>query len=482
MSIDGIVRNLGSTALVVSVAIAAVLVLRVPMRRAFGASIAYAVWMAVPLALLAALLPSGWRPALPAGLVLDMPSVLVGAPQAQLSAGSGGLPASGHAAVWWLAVWLAGAVASAAVLWRQQRRYRRSLGRLRAGEGGVLVAEHALHGPLVLGAWRPQVVVPMDFAARYPPPQAQLVLAHERLHIARGDTRSNLLLAALRCVYWFNPLLHWAATRFRLDQELACDAAVLARHPGARRHYAEAMLQTQLDALALPVGCHWQAGSVLCQRIALLRRPAVRGWRRRLGIAAVTLAALSGSAMALALPIGTGATGVARDLVGSEVDGTSARPAQQVSVVAVRTGARPAKVIDMPPPKYPDEAVRAGVSGKLVLLVDVDVHGTPSGVRVLDHGSGSAALDAAAVTAAWKWRFSPAIAHGRAVASRLKIPVAFDVEMYPEDAPAGVADAANYRWFRLGEEAGDTSASLCDKVLSGKGGAAPLCGMARTVQ
>ncbi len=479
MSIDGIVRDLGSTALVVSVAIAAVLALRVPMRRAFGASIAYALWIAVPLALLAALLPSGWRPALPAGLALDMPAVLVGVPRAQMSVGDG-VSASGHAAVWLLSLWLAGALASAAVLWRQQRRYRRSLGRLRPGKDGVLVAEHALHGPLVLGAWRPQVVVPMDFAARYPPPQAQLVLAHERMHIARGDTRSNLLLAVLRCVYWFNPLLHWAATRFRLDQELACDAAVLVRHPGTRRHYAEAMLQTQLDALALPVGCHWQAGSVLCQRIALLRRPAVRGWRRRLGLAAVTLAALSGSAVVLALPTAAPVGGMARDLVASEMEIAPAPAPQRGSANARAT--RPAKMIDLTPPKYPEEAVRAGISGKVMLLVELDARGRPSDVRVLDHGSGSAVLDAAAVSAAWKWRFSPATEHGRPVPSRMKIPVAFDVEMDPVTAPAGVAEAADYRWYRLGEGAGDAVASLCDKTFAGIGGAAPLCGMARTVR
>ncbi|MCW0387866.1 hypothetical protein NB722_002405 [Xanthomonas sacchari] len=477
MSIDGIVRDLGSTALVVSVAIAAVLALRVPMRRAFGAGIAYALWIAVPLALLAALLPSGWRPALPAGLALDMPAVLVGVARAQMSVGDG-VSASGHATVWLLSLWLAGALASAAVLWRQQRRYRRSLGRLQPGEDGVLVAEHALHGPLVLGAWRPQVVVPMDFAARYPPPQAHLVLAHERMHIARGDTRSNLLLAVLRCVYWFNPLLHWAATRFRLDQELACDAAVLVRHPGTRRHYAEAMLQTQLDALALPVGCHWQAGSVLCQRIALLRRPAVRGWRRRLGLAAVTLAALSGSAVVLALPTAAPVGGMARDLVASEMESA---PAPQRGAANARA-TRPAKMIDLTPPKYPQEAVRAGISGKVMLLVELDVHGRPSDVRVLDHGSGIAVLDAAAVSAAWKWRFSPAIQHGHAVASRLQIPVMFDVEMDPVAAPAGVAEAADYRWYRLGEGAGDAVASLCDKTFAGTGGGAPLCGMARTVR
>ncbi|MCW0391835.1 TonB family protein [Xanthomonas sacchari] len=477
MSIDGIVRDLGSTALVVSVAIAAVLALRVPMRRAFGAGIAYALWIAVPLALLAALLPSGWRPALPASLALDMPAVLVGVTRAQMSVGDG-VSASGQATVWLLSLWLAGALASATVLWRQQRRYRRSLGRLQPGEDGVLVAEHALHGPLVLGAWRPQVVVPMDFAARYPPPQAQLVLAHERMHIARGDTRSNLLLAVLRCVYWFNPLLHWAATRFRLDQELACDAAVLVRHPGTRRHYAEAMLQTQLDALALPVGCHWQAGSVLSQRIALLRRPAVRGWRRRLGLAAVTLAALSGSAMALALPTAAPVGGMARDLVASEMESA---PAPQRGAANARA-TRPAKMIDLTPPKYPEEAVRAGISGKVMLLVELDAHGRPSDVRVLDHGSGSAVLDAAAVSAAWKWRFSPATEHGRPVPSRMKIPVAFDVEMDPVAAPAGVAEAADYRWYRLDEGAGDAVASLCDKTFAGTSGAAPLCGMARTVR
>ncbi|MDQ1092182.1 TonB family protein [Xanthomonas sacchari] len=479
MSIDGIVRDLGSTTLVVSVAIVAVLVVRVPMRRAFGASIAYALWAAVPLALLVALLPSGWRPSLPAGLVWDMPAVLVGVPRTQISA-DGGAPANGHATLWLLTVWLAGALASAAVLWRQQRRYRRSLGRLRPGAEGVLVAEHALHGPLVLGAWRPQVVVPTDFAAHYPTPQAQLVLAHERMHIARGDTRSNLLLAALRCVYWFNPLLHWAATRFRLDQELACDAAVLARHPNARRHYAEAMLQTQLDALALPVGCHWQAGSVLRQRIALLRRPAVRGWRRRLGIAVVTLAALSGSAGVLALPTAAPVGGMARALVASERDSAPAPAPQRGAATARAT--RPAKMIVMTPPTYPEAAVRAGISGKVMLLVELDAHGTPSGVRVLDHGSGSAALDAAAVSAAWKWRFSPATEHGRPVPSRMRIPVAFDVEMDPVAAPAGVAEAADYRWYRLGEGAGDAVASLCDKTFPGTGGAAPLCGMVGTVR
>src|SRR3546814_10618324 len=74
-------------------------------------------------------------------------------------------------------------------------------------------------------------------------------------------------MAALRCVYWFNPLLWIAADRFRRDQELACDATVVARHPHARRAYGEAMVKTQLSAMPAPLACHWFGGHPLKERI-----------------------------------------------------------------------------------------------------------------------------------------------------------------------------------------------------------------------
>jgi bla regulator protein blaR1 len=123
------------------------------------------------------------------------------------------------------------------------------------------------------------------------------VVAHERTHVLRGDVRANLAVAALRCLHWFNPLLHAAATRFRLDQELACDATVLAHHPHARRAYADAMLNTQLAVPGLPVGCHWQSSQSLKERILMLKQPQPGAWRRRVG-AVVLCAVLAGSSYA----------------------------------------------------------------------------------------------------------------------------------------------------------------------------------------
>ncbi|MFC6841907.1 TonB family protein [Xanthomonas theicola] len=457
MSVEPFAAGVWATALSGSAAIAAVLPLRAPLRRLFGAGIAYALWSAVPLAMLA------WRCA-PGAVGAGDAAGLVGVAQGMDGAAAAMSMADDPVALWMAALWMLGAAAMAATLWRQQRRYRRSLGRLSQGADDVLYAQHALHGPLVLGAWRPRVVVPMDFAPRYRAAQSELVLARECMHIARGDTRCNLLLAALRCVHWFDPLLHWAAARFRFDQELACDAAVLARHPGSRRSYAEAMLQTQLDAIALPVGCHWQAGRTLRHRIGMLQRPAVRGRRRRAGIVLATTTAVCGGVAAWPLqPLQASA------LAGSDIapalstaqarnTGPLAGTASALGVapaggqkrlpmaIAAAAGAASASAkrattsatsLFMPPPAYPPDALREGVSGKLALLVSVDEAGTASDVQLLGHGSGNAALDQSAITTARQWRFVPAREHGRAVASRLKIPVTFESGIEPVDAPPG---------------------------------------------
>ena len=61
----------------------------------------------------------------------------------------------------------------------------------------------------------------------------------------------------------------------RLDQELACDAAVLRRRPHDRALYARTLLKTQLDAQCLPLGCRWPARGLhpLEVRVGLLKAP-----------------------------------------------------------------------------------------------------------------------------------------------------------------------------------------------------------------
>lgn len=258
--------------LVVAVTVALVMALRLPVRRLFGARVAYGLWSLVPLASLGLLLPARVvTVAVPtasrsAQMIFEPGSAAAGAP-----AGPALLPLA-------VALWLAGALFSLGYLvWRQAAFSR--------------AAREGLAGPAVIGLLRPRIVTPFDFSRRYTPREQVVVLAHEATHIQRRDTLANALVALAACVNWFNPAMYVLARYLRIDQEFACDAQVMADHPTARRSYAEAMLKTQLAARALPLGCYWPAQSPhpLAQRIRLLARRDPGRRRRRAGTVLVAL-------------------------------------------------------------------------------------------------------------------------------------------------------------------------------------------------
>ena len=248
--------------LYITVALLACLFLRRPLRAWLGATAAYAIWASAPLAVVAAALPG--RPTSAALLKLPAPVAMP-------------LPLTMHGGEYGctqflLAAWLAGASVMAVVLWWRQQRFVRSMGPLHAFDNVLWIATHDVGLPAALGIWRPRIVVPMDFNARYTAGERALILTHERLHLRRGDLHANLLAALLLCIAWFNPLMHLAWRAFRLDQELACDAAVLARYPSKRGSYATTMLKCQLGRGWTPLACHWMSSHPLTQRIWMARR------------------------------------------------------------------------------------------------------------------------------------------------------------------------------------------------------------------
>lgn len=220
-----------------SLAILVLLVLRRPLRRWLGASLAYQAWLLVPIVAAASLLPGRAGPALQ--------SVQVLRPAQALAAHITTPPQSGQADAL-LVAWACGAAAMALWFVLGQRAFLRKAGPL-ARLGAVYVSAGGA-GPASVGLFRPRIVVPHDFATRYSPSAQALIIAHEQVHIDRGDAGANLAAALFQCLFWFDPLVHLGARCFRQDQELACDAAVMQRHPHQRRAYAEALLTSHTGA------------------------------------------------------------------------------------------------------------------------------------------------------------------------------------------------------------------------------------------
>lgn len=271
--------------LAMGVAALLVLAARSPLRRTFGQVAAYGLWAMIPLAGLAVMAP---RPA----IAVEMTPAVLGA--AWDAARRDIAPSGRMTDLALMTVWLAGAGVTAAVLLARQARFVRALGRLERREDGSLRAEWAGIGPAVVGALRPRIVTPADFETRFAPEERAVILMHEGIHLARGDAAVNALAAGLTCLCWFNPLIHLATRWLRVDQELACDAAVLAQRPTARKLYAETLLKTQLAGQALPLGCYWPSAAdhPLKSRIAMLSSPVPGPGRRVAGVALVAAASL----------------------------------------------------------------------------------------------------------------------------------------------------------------------------------------------
>lgn len=69
-------------------------------------------------------------------------------------------------------------------------------------------------------------------------------LRHEITHLKRGDHLVCLLLALLRAVYWFNPVVWLAAKLIKTDMEIACDnAAIRPMDKSEKGRYVETVLE-----------------------------------------------------------------------------------------------------------------------------------------------------------------------------------------------------------------------------------------------
>lgn len=289
-----------STFPAVSALMLAVLLLRRPVARWFGANWAYSLWL-VPA--LRVLVP-------PLGLIkpdIDLPAAAQFIPAA--AGGTALLPAAAGPGQWvpfLLAMWAGGAVIFLILQWLG---YRAFLRRLDASSrparppryGGILTfVSDAVEGPLALGLRLRRIVIPADFSRRYNEAERRLAMEHELTHHRRGDLWCNMAAMLLLAANWFNPLAWIAYRAYRADQELACDAAVAARASAAERcAYATALVKSA-SASGLIAACSMSQAAVLKRRLRMMRLHRVSGARSAGGLAAV--GALSLAAFALGSP------------------------------------------------------------------------------------------------------------------------------------------------------------------------------------
>jgi beta-lactamase regulating signal transducer with metallopeptidase domain len=252
-----------------------------------GAIATLRLWWVLPLAILSALIPKVQQvvisEAATTSAVTMRTAIEVVAPEATWS--------------WqalFVVVWLIGVACYAGWLIVAQWRFEKAVAwRKRFG------ISPAGTSPAMLGILQPRLVLPRDFQQCYSRAERRLILQHERTHVERGDSITNLAMAVLTASQWWNPLVILASRALSRDQERACDASVIHRNPNQLRTYADALSKTVLRPSShLPLVCQWQSFHPTVERIAMLKRH--RDRHARLNLAATIIAC----AAALASVIG----------------------------------------------------------------------------------------------------------------------------------------------------------------------------------
>lgn len=305
-----------------AIAVVAVLIVRAVFRRRLPARWRYALWIAVPVAMLLPRLPqtpvgvSRYTDSEVVRYVLAFDAATDSAPVTPAPKSTITVPSRSHRFTWQEVggmIWVTGAVLLV-VFWvgihrRTLRRIRKSAQAPQpdvielAGECGEVIGLHrmpkivaspAIPSPAVTGLFRPQLLLPVDLSERFTQEELRLMLLHELAHIRRGDLLMNYFATAQLALHWFNPFLWLAASCMRTDRESACDASVLGSSGTDQREaYGDTLLKLQAELSAghgFPafVGIFENTRRIRDRliRIATFRRGGA-AW----GLAAITIAA-----------------------------------------------------------------------------------------------------------------------------------------------------------------------------------------------
>jgi TonB family protein len=247
--------------------------------------------------------------------------------------------------------------------------------------------------------------------------------------VRRKDALVQFLAYAVCGIFWFNPMVWYAAYRLRIERERACDDYVLSLGTDAA-DYADHLVQIvrSLRARRSALGALQMArASQIESRVVSI----LDGRARRLSLSKAGMLAASLSAAVLTFSVAAIGVTAAPEPVLQQTrigDGT----------VSANSGVTPPKVLRPSLPDYTQEAVAANVEGIVTLEIDVNAEGVVKVLRVvkgLGHG-----LDQKAIEAVLAWKFGAALRNGAPVQSIAQVDVEFEIPVWYRSQPkvAGV--------------------------------------------
>lgn len=291
----------------------------------------------------------------------------------------------------------------------------------------MLARSSRIFAPVTLGLRRPVLLLPDAMADRLSEEDLLTILAHEFAHIRRMDFAKNLAYELLALPISYHPLLRLTRERLTETREMVCDElAAKMTEPIA---YGRSLLRlASLLVNGMPARTPHAIGildaNTLERRLMRLKdRNTMLSGARRIALAtacAALAAGLSASALAMSMHVDAAASATSGK-------GTAADPLDlSASKVA-------GNILTKTMPKYPEEAKKARIQGKVELSAIIDKHGRIEKLNVV---SGPKELQKSATDAVRTWTYKPFLLNGKPVVVKTTINVIYSLG----DKPTPPAD------------------------------------------
>ena len=91
-----------------------------------------------------------------------------------------------------------------------------------------------VESPLLVGLWRPAIILPERVEEKFDEAELRLMIAHELAHLKRHDLAWNWLPTVAAWIFFYHPLVWLMIRRWSEAQEAACDEMLIQRRMRSR--------------------------------------------------------------------------------------------------------------------------------------------------------------------------------------------------------------------------------------------------------
>jgi len=153
-----------------------------------------------------------------------------------------------------------------------QKRLAQLSAQLRLSRPIRLLESCLVDVPMVLGNFRPVILMPIGLLAGLPAAQVEAILLHELAHIRRYDYVLNVLQRLVEGLLFYHPAVWWISRVIRNERENCCDDVVVAMN-GDAHEYAVALAALEQNRWSVREPAVAATGGNLVKRIRRLLYP-----------------------------------------------------------------------------------------------------------------------------------------------------------------------------------------------------------------